>query len=564
MEFFVNKAFYVLFYSLVIGFSITGHTLVPLEGLIYGDVKDIKQYDPLSNIHSKNSVVDRSKLSEFELDRFKKYIGLYRQGANLKFSCDFSSEYSYSTKWQERQAKRTIVSTLQYLGLDISIKAIVKYMKMLEFSEEQFNNLTTNLVNNTCSKNISTYSIKLIKANFKHLYHSDSANTFELPSLVDSPFFSDRIKERTNSHQAKKNELKMSVLNFRSFCSWGGDTDNYRMLAPYLNNPYVMSFVFNQLLSREISWNNKNKTIEYSKVDDSVKMSCEDLICRRSENVEFLQTFPRMIGSTNLEVDFKNLYCEHFEKSTYQVKDQNEKVKKWINQSSDEESLMEAMNFTALISGFPDLLLSSTNFSDLKMALKENIQGRWNKWAKEKSNQFVTDLMYEESLNIDLYTMVNSVEVLKGNFQVIFDFSLGEMDKELSIVDKISSNFNLSFPKSYLRWIRNEYIKRSNKSDYAGIERLKGKLVANINLQLEAKEKLFLIPLWNKKMGGIITNELVDQLVNYKGSYFTDFSHKSIKVPVKFRFGLFALKYLNEKFKANYRNSNTLSLTLKK
>jgi hypothetical protein len=223
-----------------------------------------------------------------------------------------------------------------------------------------------------------------------------------------------------------------------------------------------------------------------------------------------------MIGSTELKTDFSNLYCNHFKKVNYETKDQNPKIKKWIDTLSDEESLLEGMNFTALITGIPDLLISAEKFSDLRVVLKENITSRWDKWAQNKSEQFVTDLLYEESLNIDLVSMKDSPEIYKGNFQVIFDFTLGEIDRELLVVDKISSMFNLNFPKSYLRWIRDDYIKKNNISDYEGIKVLKQKLASNINLQLSAKKKLFLIPLWNEKMGPIITDELIDQLIDYK------------------------------------------------
>jgi hypothetical protein len=556
----VNKGIFLIFLFL----SSYASALVPLEGLILGDVKDIKQFDPLSKVHSKNSIMDKSKLNDFELERFKKYIGLYREGSNLKDSCEYSSEYTYSSKWKETQAKRTIVSTLQYIGLDISLKAIVKYMKLLEYSEEEFTNLTSNLINNTCSENLSVYSLKLLKTNFKHFYKVDSANTYELPTILESPFYSERIKVRSNSHKAKKNELNLSLKNFRAFCSWGGDTDNYRMLSPYLNNPYLMTYVFNQLSEQSIIWNNKAKRIEKENNKKTIKVACDDLICRKSNTVNFLLKYPRMIGSSDMKTDFRNLYCNHFSEIRYKTKEQNPKIKKWIDKLSGEDSLLEPMNFLALTTGFPDLMISASDFTDFKLAMKENFTGRWDNWAKNQSKHFVTDLLYEESLNIDLVTMKNSPEIYKGNFQVIFDFTLGEMDRELSIVDKISSKFNLKFPKSYLRWIKNDYIKRNNKSDHVGVQAIKDKLTANINLQLEEKKKLFLIPLWNQKMGSIITEELIEQLLDYKGTYFADFSHKRVDIPVKFRFGLFALKYLSDKFKTNHKKSKALSLTFKK
>lgn len=96
----------------------------------------------------------------------------------------------------------------------------------------------------------------------------------------------------------------------------------------------------------------------------------------------------------------------------------------------------------------------------------------------------------------------------------------------------------------------------NNKSNYKGIKHLEEKVSSYVNIQLATKSDLFLIPLWNDKMGKIITKELITQITNYRGSYFNDFSHQKVKVPVKLRFGLLALKHLNEKFKTKYRSKS--------
>lgn len=545
-------------------FSTQVLALVPIEGLLYGDIKDIQQFDPLSNIHSKDAVINKAQLTEYEIKKFKEYIGLYRQGSNLKFSCESKTGYQYSTPWKEALAKRSIASTLQYIGLDLSMKAIVKYAKLLELTDEEFTNISQNLITNTCTQNLSVYSIKLLKTNFKHLYENADSLNFTLPDIQESPYFSESIKALTNSHRTKKNELNLSIKNFRAFCSWGGDTDDYRLMVPYLKNPYIMSYVFNQLTGKKIEWNSKDTTIGLVDDANTVQVACEDFICRNNGSVEFSQKFPLMIGTTDLSLDLESLYCGHFKNISYISKEQNPKIKKWINDQSIDAPTIESMNLVSLLTGYPDILVASNKFSDLKTALKDNITNRWDRWANNKAGSFVTDLLYEESLNIDLVSMVNDLEIKKGNFQISFDFSLGEMDRVLKLVDKITSTFSLHFPRSYLRWVRDDYIRKNNISDYKGMESLEKKVEIYINTQLKAKEELFLIPLWNKKMGSIMAKELISQLVEYRGSYFKDFSHDTMKIPVKFNYGLFALKYLNEKFKAEYRSKDSLSLTLVK
>lgn len=548
----------VLFFTLFILHG-SAWALVPLEGLIYGDVKNIKQYDPLSGIFTDSAIIDPKLVTEYETKKMQEFIGLYRQGANLKFKCENDTRIQYLNSWKESVAKRSVVSTLQYIGIDLSMRAIIEYSKALEYSKEQFETLAKNLVSNTCSKNLSIYSLKLIRNNFYHLYENGTG--FKIPTIAKSPYFTEVIREKTNSRQAKMNEFNFAIKNFRAFCSWGGDTDDYRMLVPYLNNPFIMSYVYDHLLGRKITWDKDNKSIVFEKREDPVKVVCEDLICRRTDSVNFTQKFPQMIGSTDLKVDLNNLYCKHFKNVDYVYKDQNPKVKEWIKRQSLEEPKIEAMNFVSILTGVPDLLVSSKKYTEVLAALRDNIDNRWVRWAKSKNEQFVVDLLYEESLNIDLIPMAKTDEIRRGEFQMIFDFTLGEIDRVLQVVDKVTAKFHLEFPKSYLRWIRNDYIKAGNKSDFGRIDHIREKVKTYVNIQLATKSDLFLIPLWNEQMGDIITRELIDQITTYKGQMFKDFSHTKVKVPVKFRFGLFALKYFNEKFKAKYR---TKTLTYKK
>ena len=528
------------------------HALVPLEGIIYGDVKNIQQYDPLSNVFTGSAVVEPELENKKERKKLEEYIGLYRQGTNMLYRCELSSPAKYINPWQEETARRIVVATLQYIGLDVSMRAIVEYSKLLEYSKSEFETLTNNLIKNTCTQNLSVYSLKLLKNNFHHFYKNGSG--YQVPSVKTSPYFTQTIREKTNSRAAKENEFNLAIKNFRAFCSWGGDTDNYRMLAGYLNNPFVMSYVFNHLNGKKINWDDSKKVITTIENKEAIRVSCKDLICRKSDKVVFSQNFPRMIGSTTLDVDLNNMFCSHFSQVSYLYKEQNPTIKKWIKEQTIEEPYLEAMNFISLLTGIPDLLIAADKYNDLVSSLRENIDSRWKKWAKDKNEQFVVDLLYEESLNIDLVPMAKSNEIIKGNFQLVFDYTLGELDRVLDVVDKITAKFHLEFPKSYLRWIREDYIKRSNKSDFKALEHIRNKVKTYVEIQLEAKKELFLIPMWNKKMGDIIADEIIDQLINYRGKYFKDFSHEKVKVPVKFRFGLFALKYFNQRFKAKYRS----------
>jgi hypothetical protein len=527
--------------------------LIPLEGLILGNVKDIQQYDPLQGVFSRYTMVDPDKMDEQELKRLQEYVGLFRQGANLKFACEYRDYYTYATQWDEANARRSIAATLQYVGLDISMRAIIEYSKKLELSEDEFKNIVDNLLENTCSKNISVYSIRLLRNNFFHLYNTST--NFQLPSIKNSPYFPENVKKLTNSIQAKENEMNLTLKNFRAFCSWGGDTDDYRLMAPYVSNPFIMSLVFNHLLRRNILWDTQMRTLTFEDNEDSVQVACEDLICRNKDEVRFNRLFPRMVGTTDLYGDLETLYCGHFRNESYRPGNPVDKINKWVKAQTIEDPYLEVLQFLSLYTGIPDALISSVKYKDLIKSLRESFDLRWQKWASLKTNQFVSDLLYEESLHIDLVPMAKSIEIKKGDFQLVFDYTLGELDRVLDVNDKIHSTFHLEFPRSYLKWLRRSFILANNVSDFTKMNSLMEKVTTYINFQLEAKKKLFLIPMWNEKMGTILAREMVSQLTSYKGMYFNDFGHEKMKIPVKFRYGLFALQYLRNRFKEKYRTT---------
>src|SRR5690606_5643996 len=122
-------------------------------------------------------------------------------------------------------------ATLQYIGLDTSIKAIGAYARKLDISNEEFSRLSKNLVKNYCSQNITIFSLKSIEKSLDHYYQNPEATI--IPSLVSSPFATEAIKTSSEKMSARSKEFDLVVKNFRAFCSWGGQDEDYRMLTDY-------------------------------------------------------------------------------------------------------------------------------------------------------------------------------------------------------------------------------------------------------------------------------------------------------------------------------------------
>ena len=526
-----------LFYSVAFA-------LVPIKGIVKGEVEDVVQYDPLTSIFSEQFNSSDAGLKEKQ--KFKVFEGMFNQALNLMDTCQVERFYSYPAKWKEDSAKRSVVGTLQYIGLDHSLKAIAKYSKALNLDEQAYDNLVNNLVVNSCSENITVYSKKLLKNNLLKFY--ENGVDFEVPSLAGSPYFSPEIISQSEGVEAKKRELNYAIKTFRALCSWDGDTDNYALLPPFLQNPIVMAQVINHMTGKALFYQEEIDETVLMNSSDTAKVACENLICRKRSDSAFKRMFPRMIGSTDLKDDLEVLYCNHFRETSIKSLGANESLKKWIQAQTLEESRIQAMYLVSLISGYSDPIYSANTYTDLKSLYSKTLENRWDEWSREKTEQLVLDLLYEESLYVDL-APEDEVRSAKGDFGMVFDFTLGEIDREIKVVDQITASFEMEFPKSYFRWIRQAYIEANNKSLYAKQKELEKRFAQYIDLQLHSKRKYFKAKLWNESFSQIIANELLKRLSSYNGKKFKDLSHEKIVVPVKFRFGLFALKYLKDKYK---------------
>lgn len=534
--------------------STTAWSLEPIKGVILGDSADIGQFDPLAGILSID--YNRGEDTEEQMKDLMEYRGLFNQGASLKLQCDKDQRLKYRGLGAKMNATRSVIGTLQYIGLDISLKAIVAYAKEMEFSNEQFSNLSSNLVTNTCSKNLTVYSHKLLKANFDYYWKK---STFKIPTISKSPYYSEEIKAKHNTKETLAREFNYTIRNFRSLCSWNGDTDNFAMISPYLNNPFLMSIVYNHIQKQSITVNPKTYDLVHVENKNGIQVACENLICRSKTEAEFKNLFPRMIGSVELKNDLDALYCDQFIKAIPKRRDSNDTVKKWLKEQTSDEPMIEVMNLIALFTGVPEILIASTRFKDVLLSYQTSIRQRWNRWSTNKIKNFGFDLLTEESLKVQVAPRVIGSNILKGQFGVDFDVTLGEYDKVLSSFDKISARFELKFLNTYLSYVKRKLTFLNGRSDIESIIKLERKLIQNIDVQLKKKSSYYSVPIWNDKITVIIANELIRQLKGYTGHELHSLKVKPIMVPIDFRYGLFALQYIRKKYEVKQSEKQLLT-----
>lgn len=550
----MNLKIYVTVISFLALFVVSQvKALVPIEGVIYGNIQDIYQTDPFEGNLSYRYT---SEKDDKEFERLNLYYALYKQGTNLINKCEAEYSATYETPWLKELALRSIIGNLQFIGLDLSLKAITAYAKKLEIPREHYLKLAQNLVTDTCSKNLSVYSIKLLRDNFKSQWDK---NNFELPNISKSPYFTDEVKRQHDNYETIKREFNYTIRNFRAFCSWNGDVQDYRMLSPYLKNPYLMSIVFNSIDQKKFAYDIKTKQ-HYLVADPNLpRVACEDLICRSRKSQAFTKLFPRMIGSTTIRKDLDALYCDVFQKAKYKRNKTIPKVKTWIEQQAVAENKVESLNFLSLVTEIPDMLVMSENYQDVVMKFRNDVQARWDLWAQRKIDHLDTNLFFEEPLELELVSQVNNENIRQGDFKILFDVGLSELDKVLAGVDKISAYFNLQFKRKYLAHLKEKYFYYQKIGNNKKLDALLSQFKAQLKSQIQRKERYFSSPIWNDKIYDVMATEVINQLKLYRGKKLGKLNNESIIVPVKFRFGVFALQYIRQKYKFERRKEKALT-----
>lgn len=534
--------------------SLQALALRPIEGIILGDVKEDKQFDPLEDVFdARFSKIDKTQQNIFHRELVLEYLGFYREGENLKTSCGaLTDKIVYPTLNKKDTAIRSFMATLQYIGLDIASRAIGKYAQTLEWSKQEYLNLTENLVNNYCSKNISIYSLKLIKKNLLSKYFD--LNQFDLPSHSENPYYPQALKEKLNKLTTREREMALTVKAFRSLCSWNGLTDDYRLMQSYLQNPFISAYIIRHLTGREIRWDETDQSLKKFDSPGTVQVLCQNMICRKEDKKTFIKKFPRMVGSSSLESDLKRLYCFHFKKLDLNFNERSEIVTSWIESTTFDDVKLEGLQMISLLTGFQDLLIAEDTYNQLEQDALEGVNQKWNLWAIESSNKFSKDLLYEEQVEVDvLKKPLFDDKVSRGEFEIILEVTQGEIDKSLKLFDKLKVSFDVILPRNLLNWARQKWNKVGNGQDPFARENFLELFVGYLEDQVDLQREQFLVPPWKKGLTYLIAEELLNQISNYNGNKLKNLDNEMEIIPVKFYYGLFALKYFRYQFYRKYR-----------
>lgn len=514
--------------------------LVPLEGLLKGEVREDLQFDPMSLVFQ-----IPADAPEAPKQLFQRYLAYFEESQRLKNSCEYVGTASYATPEAEARAKRSVVATLQYLGLDLTTKHIGSYARTLQMSEADYKKMGEALIKSSCSPNLSVYGINLLKQNLLAAYNTSTA---KLPALPGQPFTSQLLAEKASSLAAKEQEFHHTTQLFRAFCAWGGDSENYRLLPPLLKSPAVMSWLYRHLEGQDLSWSAKEKKFALSELAATNQVICEDYLCRRVPQAQFRQRFPLTVGSSGLKQDLQRLWCHHFRfKDLSAAEGQHPLVREWIKKFDPEHEHQLAAQMVALVTGVADLLVTTKSYADLAEDLRSGIDERWNRWAKDSLAQFSKDMLYEESLEIKIKPRRNPAQIRDELFAVDMAVTMGELDRIIEVDDKLTLQLDLKLSRNMLRWMRVQWSVLNELADPAKRDAFIDEVAQRLKPQIDAKKKYFPNPLIGEGLEQLLAQELMEQVLLYQGKLFDTYEDEMLTVPVRLRYGMFALSYMRYK-----------------
>ncbi|MBI2520323.1 MAG: hypothetical protein HYV97_07890 [Bdellovibrio sp.] len=519
------------------------HAFVPLESLVLGDLSQIlleRKSDPIQYVLRIDKESDASMNAYTRFLAF--YRGVYAEGENLKNYCPYAPTAIYARPIELEQVKRSVMATLQYLGLDLSTRALALYAKQLEFNQDEWRNLADRLVGQYCSRNLTIISLKQLRKNLD-IYFEHGAS-FELPSVQANPLFPKSLSGKFQTEKSRELEFLQTVKLFRAVCSWGNESDNPRLLVPFLRNPIIMATVIRHLTDMEMAYNSIDNSVYLtSRINSGVKVWCENLVCRKRTSEYMEKKLFRAIGSKSFKGDLESLYCHNFRDLDFLNREQVPEIKKWTDHQSFDDFNFQQSQFLALLTGVPDFLLRSTNFLTSQEILRTSFDQTWDEWAQGQVKTQSRDLYYEEPLAMELVERKLYFNPFRPDFKVVFDVNLGELDRANRIVGKIRAKFHLQIHNSFLAWIRNEW----NNLDPRNV-RKKDSIIKNmiksIEDQVQANRKNFILPPWDGNLENLIADEIIQQLSLYKGPFFSKSPKGITRIPIEINYGPFALKYL--------------------
>ena len=475
----------------------------------------------------------------------------WQEGEKLKNRCQ---SHESQEKWPSHsilgnRLLRILMNAYQFIGIDLTTRAMGGYAKALDWPREQFLNFSKNIVGEYCSPNISLFSRRELLRRLRASYREE---TFLLPSVVGHRSFPRSFPsgEFGNPRKGLQREFQRTTELFRSFCSWGGSIKRPRLLSFMFRDLSFSAFVMGKLATSEIpdgAIPTPSRLVSSSK--EGVPISCRHSICRRTSREDFWKQFPTVWRGKDLLRELEKAYCQRVRWLPPHIHPKNSILQNWAQQTSREDRYLMHGQLRALITGIPEFLLRVDQYPDLVELLQFPYRKSWGHWVEKALGALSEEgPSYEESL---FFAKINSqfyFHKSKGDFKIKFLVGSGEFDRVL--MGHQGTGLEVFYPlhisKHVLRWVRDQLRaldSPTEKEIRPVLEVLKRHLVD----QLKNLEKKFIIRPWRGDLSVLIAWELMAQLIEYEGDFFYGENKPQVTIPIELIYGPFALRYIYDK-----------------
>ena len=451
------------------------------------------------------------------------YRNFIYEGMRLKESCHGKKKTpsAYSPHWQKQRAKRSVYTTLQYLGLMATIQHLSLYARHFDFTEEEYGHLGKGLIGNYCSSNMTLMAHTTLKKHWAASFHHPVR---PLPEHGGMDIFKHFTPLFIDKERIRKREFALTVDLFKAFCSWGNDPDDLRLLVPLVRNPSIMAFAFRHLTHTKLKWNQQTGELLYSDDPEASSISCQNFICRRDYYKRFVLQ------------DLNRLYCRELRDVDYKKNAGTPpKIQKIVNNLTETRAQLMSSHFVSLITGVPDFFLYAEKFSDMEAFLRNSMEMRWKKWLLKSKHYIEPKFFYEERLRLD--TIPSPPE---APLELAFQVNFGEWDRSVNRVGRVKKIIRLDVFKNVLA--------NAKRMGRKNPERAVGYLKKMLRHQIvKTHPRAAPLPVSPEEWSDRVIAELSTKIYRYGGTWKLGGSGEKLPVSIQVHYAPFALQYLHRR-----------------
>lgn len=480
------------------------------------------------------------------------YRKIFQEGKRIEETCKKAYEVNYQDRWIKEQVLNSMIATLQYKMIDLAMLNIPYYAKKLNLTEDEYNSIVDNAINNRCSKNISVIShrrIRYLLLNRYKMSEEENYNMYHGFKDFDNNLIDKAFSNRISREKLYLKKLMTSLDMFKAACTWGQSYEYPRLLRPYITNPAIMGEVIKSMSGEVIDVSRNFENIVTRKDTTTLKVHCDGIICRKKSQSQFRLDFPKSLGSNGLKKDLESLYCENFYQKEFEKEPRAFKSVEKLSELDNESQLNAVNYFLSSLTKMPNFGLWPNNAKEYRDLVESSIDAFWTTWAHELIKEKTKEAKFEDMLTLKIVPKDYFQNDYYFKMEINLDLTSGEFDEVFYRGNKLKLDFDLRMPKRDIIYLHKEYLRNwpDNKDKIRQLDLL---LMSYIEDNLNKTDDFIKKYLINVSIKKLVLSDFRNQIMGRQDLNFKDGNKNQsrfIVIPVKLHIGNFALIYLKNR-----------------